>query len=104
MELIGYRFKNHKEDCWAYTYDLDGVRRGKGLRNYKYVDSIYAEKEKRYFWKYKKIDKEDDCYLTKDNCGLMVPDYAGGWPVPFNEKEIIEAGYNPDMFEKEEVE
>lgn len=43
MELIGYRFKNHKEDCWAYTYDLDGVRRGNGLSDYKYVNSIYAD-------------------------------------------------------------
>lgn len=44
MKLIGYRFKNHKEDCWAYTYDLDGARCGKGLGNYKYVDPIYADK------------------------------------------------------------
>lgn len=43
MKLIGYRFKNNKEECWAYTYDLDGVRRGNGLRDYKYVDSIYAD-------------------------------------------------------------
>lgn len=43
MKLIGYRFKNHKEECWAYTYDLDGARRGNGLKDYKYVDSIYAK-------------------------------------------------------------
>lgn len=43
MELIGYRFKNNKEECWAYTYDLDGARCGNGLSDYKYIDSIYAD-------------------------------------------------------------
>lgn len=45
----------------------------------------FVKKEKKYYWRYKK--KDDD-----------------GYDESFTEKEIIEAGYNPDMFDKKEVE
>lgn len=64
----------------------------------------FVEKEKKYRWRYKKKDDDDyDLYLLRD-CGLIL---LGVPAIEFNvftEKEIIEAGYNPDMFDKEEVE
>lgn len=48
MKLIGYRFKNHIEENWAYTYDLDEVSHGKGIKEYGYVDPIYIDDEKNY--------------------------------------------------------
>lgn len=48
MKLIGYRFKSHEEECWAYTYDLKGVRRGKGIKEYGYVEPVYVDDERNY--------------------------------------------------------
>lgn len=48
MKLIGYRFKSHEEECWSYTYDLKGVRSGKGVKEYGYVEPVYVDDERNY--------------------------------------------------------
>ncbi|MGQ2227129.1 hypothetical protein ACT5YR_07740 [Fructobacillus fructosus] len=66
----------------------------------------FVEKEKEYYWRYKKKDEDGDVYYLTKSCGLILPyhpTYGFDW-YSFTEKEIIEAGYNPDMFDKEEVE
>lgn len=69
----------------------------------------FVDKEKKYYWRHKKNDKDgDSVYLDIDAYGVMAPhsfyshqiDYCPA----FTEKEIIEAGYNPDYYWKEEVE
>ncbi|WP_444670786.1 hypothetical protein [Fructobacillus fructosus] len=68
----------------------------------------FVEKEKKYYWRRKKNDKDDDSvYIDIDVYGVMAPhsfysnqiDYQA-----FTESEVIEAGYNPDYYDKEEVE
>ena len=68
----------------------------------------FVEPEKKYYWRRKKNDKDgDSVYLDIDVYGVMAPhsfysnqiDYQA-----FTESEVIEAGYNPDYYWKEEVE
>lgn len=55
----------------------------------------FVEKEKKYFW------KRNGLYLTKDNFdGSIIFD---SYKSLFTESEIIFWGYNPKMFDKEEV-
>lgn len=63
----------------------------------------FVEKEKKYHWKYKFLDEEGDTWYLEEDSGLIVPDHSERI-YSFTEKEVIEAGYNPDMYEKEEVE
>ena len=55
----------------------------------------FVEKEKKYYW------KRNGLYLTKDNFdGSIIFD---SYKSLFTESEIVFWGYNPEMFEKEEV-
>ncbi|GIC69584.1 hypothetical protein [Fructobacillus tropaeoli] len=68
----------------------------------------YVEKEKKYYWRYKKTNRYGhDIYLETYE-GLITlsayKDEVVKYDEKFTEKEVIEAGYNPDMYEKEEVE
>jgi len=55
----------------------------------------FVEKEKKYYW------KRNGLYLTKDNFdGSIIFD---SYKSLFTESEIVFWGYNPEMFDKEEV-
>lgn len=64
----------------------------------------FVEKEKKYYWRYKKLDEDGESYYLFDDFGIITLEMNAGCYMPFTEKEVIEAGYNPDMFDKEEVE
>ncbi|MGQ2227171.1 hypothetical protein ACT5YR_07950 [Fructobacillus fructosus] len=67
---------------------------------------------KRYYWKNKRTDDEGKpIYLLKSPFGYISQDSI--WTkfsdmsdsvTAFTEEEVIKWGYNPDMFDKEEVE
>ena len=55
----------------------------------------FVEKEKKYYW------KRNGLYLTKDNFdGSIIFD---SYKSLFTESEIVFWGYNPEMFDREEV-
>ncbi|MDD9139165.1 hypothetical protein H7198_06060 [Fructobacillus sp. CRL 2054] len=62
----------------------------------------FVEKEKIYKWKYKKQDSDGDEYRLSNNFGVIALNCTI-FGSPFTEKEVIDAGYNPDMFERIEV-
>ncbi|CAK1250170.1 hypothetical protein R53140_OCIKHKEL_01351 [Fructobacillus fructosus] len=69
----------------------------------------FVDKEKKYYWRRKKNDKDDDSvYLDIDAYGVMAPhsfySHQIDYLPSFTESEVIEAGYNPDYYWKEEVE
>ncbi|WP_047975732.1 hypothetical protein, partial [Fructobacillus sp. EFB-N1] len=64
----------------------------------------FVEKEKNYIWKYKKTDEDGDTWYLEKDSGLIVPGLPSKTFDSFTEKEVIEAGYNPDMYDKKEVE
>lgn len=68
----------------------------------------FVDKEKKYYWRRKKNDKDgDSVYLDIDAYGVMAPNSFYSHQIdcqPFTESEVIEAGYNPDYYWKEEVE
>lgn len=72
----------------------------------KYRDWAHAqfvEKEKNYIWKYKKTDEDGDTWYLEKDSGLIVPGFHSKTFDSFTEKEVIEAGYNPDMYDRKEV-
>ncbi|CAK1247753.1 hypothetical protein R55210_AODCCCNP_01160 [Fructobacillus fructosus] len=68
----------------------------------------FVEKENKYYWKTTKTDRhEKPRLLAKDEDGAIY--FIGrvmklGHTSKITETELREWGYNPDMFEKEEVE
>ncbi|CAK1251320.1 hypothetical protein [Fructobacillus fructosus] len=68
----------------------------------------FVEKEKKYFWKTKKTDDMGEHVYIELSRGLIALSAYSDEVVAeydsFTKSEIIEAGYNPDMFDKEEVE
>ncbi|NLS38263.1 hypothetical protein GHU05_04885 [Fructobacillus tropaeoli] len=67
----------------------------------------FVEKEKKYIWKTKKKDSEKDClilYKIVDTGGILTDFKSKTTPDPITESEMREWGYNPDMYEREEVE
>ncbi|MCK8628112.1 hypothetical protein [Fructobacillus cardui] len=69
----------------------------------KWAHDQFVEKEKKYYWRYKKTDEDGDAWYLRKDFGLIIP-RPNNTNDLFTEKEIIEAGYNPDMYDKEEVE
>ncbi|CAK1227357.1 hypothetical protein R55227_BLOPHJLP_00253 [Fructobacillus tropaeoli] len=66
----------------------------------------FVEKEKKYYWKSKKTDK-NGLFKTIIEHTVGYPTdsyYINANPAAFTESEIREWGYNPDMFDREEVE
>lgn len=61
----------------------------------------FVEKEKKYYWKYKNPDVYNTFLHLNKVQGIVRLSYLNRCPL--TEKEIIETGYNPDMFDKEEV-
>jgi len=59
----------------------------------------FVEKEKKYVWLLK--DKRDFKLLRDSMDGSIMPDMFGSSPL--KESEIKAWGYNPEMFNKEEV-
>ena len=64
----------------------------------------FVEKEKKYLWKYKKTDEDGNAWHLEKDSGLIVLGFPSKTFDLFTKTEIIEAGYNPNMFYKEEVE
>lgn len=68
----------------------------------------FVEKGKKYRWRHKKNDNEGDpVYIDIDDYGVMAPHSFYSHQIDcqaFTESEVIEAGYNPDYYWKEEVE
>lgn len=64
----------------------------------------FVEKEKKYFWKSKNADKKGkEIFITVGPEGYPSLETDITWH-PLTEREIREWGYNPDMFNKEDVE
>ncbi|MBS9336428.1 hypothetical protein [Fructobacillus papyrifericola] len=61
----------------------------------------FVEKENRYFWRYKNPNVYNVFLHLNKAQGIVRLSYLNRCPL--TEKEIIETGYNPDMFDKEEV-
>ncbi|CAK1251357.1 hypothetical protein [Fructobacillus fructosus] len=68
-----------------------------------YAHDLLVKKDKKYAWRYKKKDTDGDTYYLAKECGLIAFNFMKTNDT-FTEKEVVEAGYNPDMFDKEEVE
>lgn len=64
----------------------------------------FVEKENKYHWRYKKTDEDGDHWYLEKCSGLIVMGVGPNKNDMLTENEIIEAGYNPDMYDKEEVE
>ncbi|GAP02025.1 hypothetical protein FFRU_260070 [Fructobacillus fructosus] len=74
----------------------------------------FVEKEKRYYWKYKKTDNGGKRWVLTNRYGIIttwcdtddgyLEDYKKDETYLLSKKEVVEAGYNPDMFDREEVE
>ncbi|CAK1255311.1 hypothetical protein R55214_HHFBAMCI_01702 [Fructobacillus evanidus] len=67
----------------------------------------FVEKEKKYYWTTKNKDKNGNVmYLKRDPSGSIerVPHAFHGENERLTEPEVIAEGYNPDYYEKEEVE
>lgn len=62
----------------------------------------FVDKEKKYYWKYKKKDDDGDSSCLMKFNGLVKLAYTHR--ALLTEREVNEAGYNPDMYEKEEAE
>lgn len=62
----------------------------------------FVEKEKKYYWEYKKKDDEGYAWGLQKLNGLIKLRFIKYSLL--TKKEVIEAGYNPDMFDKKEVE
>ena len=73
----------------------------------KWAHEQFVDKGNKYYWRRKKNDKDDDSvYLDIDDYGVIAPQ-SFSYQIDcqaFTESEVIEAGYNLDMFDKEEVE
>ena len=65
----------------------------------------FVEKEKKYYWTNKKKDINGDVwYLIRDIAVVMMSDeHKFSIDEQLTESEIREWGYNPEMFDKEEV-
>lgn len=62
----------------------------------------FVEKEKKYYWTTKKRNGQGKSMKLFHGAGGIVQ--MMGPKEPLTEKEIREWGYNPEMFDKEEVE
>lgn len=100
---------------------LEGAKDGKGLNDSKHVNSIYAEGNtsdvesstnelndlQKFYWTTKKNDNyENVMHLKRDPSGSIerVPYAFHGENERLTEQEVIDEGYNPDYYVKEEVE
>lgn len=64
----------------------------------------YVEKEKKYLWKSKNADKNGkEVFITVGSEGYPSLETDITWHA-LTEREIRKWGYNPDMFDREEVE
>lgn len=63
----------------------------------------FVEKEKKYYWRYKKKDEDGDSWYLKKSSGIICLTWLDYEKKYFFETEVRESGYNPDMFDKEEV-
>lgn len=73
-------------------------------RTQKWAFENLVEKEKRYIWTAKKKDNDGETFsLIRGFYGLIILNCIKP-AAELTESEICEWGYNPDMFDKEEVE
>lgn len=72
---------------------------------------LYVEKEKKYVWSSKKVDRDSNVLILYiDKYGMVSTSYRKVYEKNFRnedmfitESEIKAWGYNPEMFDKEEV-
>lgn len=64
----------------------------------------FVKQEKKYIWKSKKKDYEHDNVYLEKLVGAILTTYDRDFAEPLTESEIREWGYNPDKFEREDVE
>lgn len=64
----------------------------------------YVEKEKKFIWKNKKTDDSNDHFYLQKIIGAIITTYSYASAGKLTESEIRDWGYNPDMFDREEVE
>ena len=70
----------------------------------------FVEKEKKFVWNSKKTDKAGHCIRLYRNSHLIIAGATANYSdevyndAKLTESEIKEWGYNPEMFDKEEVE
>lgn len=70
----------------------------------KWAHEQFVEKEKKYYWRYKKKDEDGDSWYLKKSSGIICLTWLDYEKKYFFETEVRESGYNPDMFDREEVE
>lgn len=77
-------------------------------RTREWAHDQFVEKEKAYYWRNKKLDDENNqLVLTNiNNDGAIMLNWEDVEDIkcPLTESEIRDWGYNPDMFDREEVE
>ncbi|CAK1246373.1 hypothetical protein [Fructobacillus cardui] len=65
----------------------------------------FVEKEKKYGWQLKPLfDDDDEIYLKEYENGIIGYTINSNHASPLTESKVREWGYNPDMFDREEVE
>lgn len=75
-----------------------------------YAHERFVEKEKRYVWNSKKTDSAGHCMRLFRDRSLIVRGFTGNYSdevsddEKLTESEIREWGYDPERFDKEEVE
>ncbi len=68
----------------------------------KWAHDQFVEPEKKYYWRYKKKDEDGDTWYLDYSSGIINLASGEYEKSTFTESEVIESGYNPDMFVKEE--
>ena len=109
---IDEALKKYDLELYRFIEDLDLENQAVALMNIvtrELVHDRFVEKEKQYVWTLKKVDKRGiKMYLHKDYFGrvgsfLSVKNVNIDDSEKLTEAEICEWGYNPEMFDKEEV-
>lgn len=93
----------------SFTYDIplnqiEVVNRAIAIANpltREWAHDKFVEKEKKYYWTTKKKNKHGKPMVLFNGAGGIVQ--MMGPKQPLTESEIKEWGYNPEMFDREEV-
>ena len=112
-EVIDYVFDEYP-DAYNYTEILDKALAISNPITREWAHDNFVEKEKEYYWTSKKSDKDNEhCRLyrrIKRSKGSGITSYFNhigcfdnDMSEQLTESEIKAWGYNPEMFDKEEV-
>ena len=99
-EVIDYVFDEYP-DAYNYTEILDMALAISNPLTREWAHDKFVEKEKKYYWRTKKKNEQGKSLVLFHGAGGVVQ--MLGPEEPLTESEIKAWGFNPEMFDKEEV-